>query len=188
MLTNIEFYNTPGGDVACKQVDQAMFILNESHTDIIENMLSVINELWPDAFKCLSEIYSKSSMNKRYYEYLMIHRFVRCNFGAYDTQQLDIDSFGTWNFEQVPCPLRGECKFEYMLCNPKMKTKLSDRETEIAMLLCTKTPEEIASDNSISLRTVYNHINNIKIRLKVRTIGQIVSWYKSIEHDVKTVF
>lgn len=179
MIVNIEFYNTPNGDVACKPIDGAMFILKPANRELVQDMLHNINELWPTAFKSLSEMYSKSSMNKEYYEYLMVHRFIRCNFGSYDTQHLDIDASGKWTFEQVTCPLRGECKFEGIICNPVLSTNLSDREMQITKMLCEMTPEEISTNECISLHTVYNHINSIKARLKVRNIGQIVAWYKS---------
>lgn len=179
MRKAIEIYNTPDGQVCMKPEGEAMFILDESHKDIIQSLLNDIHELYPDAFKRLSEIYSKSSLNKNYYELRMVKRFCRCNFGNYDTLRMDIDSQGNWHFEQVQCPLRGECQNEGIICLPKLKTKLSEREMEVAKLLSNYSCEEIADELQLSLRKVYNHIQSIKTRLKVKTIAQIITWYNS---------
>lgn len=179
MLKGIELYNTPDGQVCLKPEGEAMFILDESHQDIIQSMLNQIHELYPEAFKRLSENYSKSSLNKNYYELRMLKRFCRCNFGSYDTQKLDIDRTGAWHFEQVQCPLRGECQDEGIICCPVLKTKLSERELEIAKLLSYMSPEEVAEEFKLSVRTVYNHIQSIKTRLKIKTIAHITAWYKN---------
>lgn len=181
LLERIEFYNSPCGAVHVKPEDSPMYILDESHTDLIQSLLSEINEMYPDAFERLSAIYSASSLNKTYFEFRMAHRFCRCNFGLYDTMSWDIDEFCTWHFEQVPCPMRGQCPDEGVICHPKLKTKLSERELEIAKLLCTITADEICDELHLSIRTVYNHIRAIKIRLKLKTTAQITSWYESIQ-------
>lgn len=179
MQRAIELYNTPDGRVCIKPENDAMFILDENKCNIIQPMLGNIHNLYPDAFKKLSEIYSKSSRNKKYYEFRMVHRFCRCNFGSYDTLQKDIDANGEWHLEQVNCPLRGECPEEGIICMPKLHTVLSDREFEVAKLLGYMSPEEISDELHLSIRTVYNHIQSIKFRLKLKTIAQIATWYKT---------
>lgn len=179
MITKIEFYNTPTGEVYVKPADGGVFVLDENQEEIIQEMLVEIQEFFPSAFARLSQLYSVSSLNKRYFEFRMVHRFCRCNFGTYDTMSWDIDENGDWHFEQVVCPLRGECQDEGIICNPKMNTKLSERESEVARLLSHHTPEEISVELKLSIRTVYNHIQAIKMRLKLKTIAQITAWYKS---------
>lgn len=179
MITKTEIYSTPDGQICVKPADDAMFILTEGNRDIIQEMLTTIQDFWPDAFKELSKIYSSSSLNRVYFEYRMISRFCRCNFGAYDTLNWDIDEQGIWHFEQVSCPLRGECTHEGIICNPRMKRVLSEREMEVAKMLSNMSPEEVANELNLSIRTVYNHIQSIKIRLKLKTIAQITSWEKS---------
>ena len=110
----------------------------------------------------------------------MAQRCCGCNFGVFDTMSWDIDEFGVWHFEQVSCPLRGQCTEQDKICNPKMRTKLTERELEIAKLLCDITPDEICDELHLSISTVYNHIRAIKMRLKFKTIAQITSCYKPI--------
>lgn len=179
MLTKLEFYNAPDGQVCVKPADGGMYVLDESQRDIIQEMLLEIQNYWPDAFKKLSELYSASSLNRTCFEFRMVKRFCRCNFGIYDTMSWDIDEFGEWHFEQVPCPLRGECPHEEVICRPKLKKKLSKREMEVAKLLTYMSPEQITVELSLSIRTVYNHVQSIKIRLNLKTIAQIAAWYKS---------
>lgn len=179
MLAKMELYNAPDGQVCIKPADGGVFVLDVNRMEIIQEMWLEIQEFWPDAFKRLSELYSSSSLNRAYFEFRMVHRFCRCNFGLYDTQNWDIDEFGEWHFEQVTCPLRGECLDEGVICNPKMRTKLSEREMEVARFLAYMSPEEITVELKLSIKTVYNHIQAIKIRLKLKTMGQIVAWYKS---------
>lgn len=49
MLTNIEFYNTPEGDVIVKGVNEAARSLKENDRDIIDYMLTVIRDRYPKA-------------------------------------------------------------------------------------------------------------------------------------------
>lgn len=179
MLTKIEFYNAPDGQIYAKPADGGLFVLDESQRDIIQEMLFEIQTFWPEAFKRLSELYSASSLNRICFEFRMVHRFCRCNFGLYDTMTWDIDEYGIWHFEQVSCPIRGECQHAGVICCPKMKTNLSEREMEVAGLLAHMSPEEVTAELNLSIRTVYNHIQAIKIRLKLKTIAQVTAWYKS---------
>ena len=100
-LTNIEFYNTPDGQVCCKPINEPMFILKESDTELIASMLTAIQELYPAAFAALAEIYSRSELNKNYYQYKMVHRFIRCNFGEYDALSLDINGGGDSGYAAI---------------------------------------------------------------------------------------
>ena len=94
MIEKIEFYNTPDGSVCCKPDGKPMFILDESCRPLIEEMIVTIKELYPDAFKALSELYSTSERNRSFYEYRIVSRFIRCNFGEYDALHADVDAMG----------------------------------------------------------------------------------------------
>lgn len=182
MIRNIEFYNTPDGNIAVKPNDGAMYYLNEKHTGIISDMLTMISELYPQAFKELSELYSKSIRNRSYFEYKIVHRFIRCNFGEYDALNQDIDHKGQLHFEQVKCPLRGECRLEGIVCSPKVNSKLSEREKEVLRLLSEGDDNfEIADKLAISPNTVKNHIMRMKIRLGINSKLQLVAYYQSIK-------
>lgn len=180
MIDSIEFYNTPDGDVMVKKVNQPVHVLKEKDRDLIQKMLSVINDRYPEAFKALAEIYSKSSMNRVYYEYKMVHRFCRCNFGEYEQQRLDIDHEGMFNFEEVKCPLRGtdDCPYCGVICRPRVNTTLSSRELEILRLIAAGLKNSQISDElHISIFTVIRHRSNIHAKLGVDNTAQMVSYY-----------
>ena len=107
----------------------------ESERELINNVLSLIRDRYVDAYNKLLEIYSKSDRNKLYYEFRIVHRFIRCNFGEYDQFNYDIDASGNYEFEEVKCPLRGECLYEGVVCKPKLTTELTDREMMVFRLL-----------------------------------------------------
>lgn len=83
-IANIEFYNTPEGDVMMKELGRPAVVLDENNRPTIECMLSVIRDRYPKAHTRLMQIYSSSTMNRWYYEFRVVHRFIRCNFGEYD--------------------------------------------------------------------------------------------------------
>ena len=100
-LKLIEFYSTPDGDVMIKKVHEPVRALMENDREFIQKFLSIIRERYPQAFNKLSEIYTKNSMNISFYEYKIAHKFIRCNFGAYDQFSYDIDARGKFTFEEV---------------------------------------------------------------------------------------
>ena len=108
LFANIEFYNTPDGDIMLKEVGRPARPFRESDRDIITEMLAAIRDRYPKAHAALMELYSRSTMNRWWYEYRVVHRFIRCNFGEYDQYRLDINHRGQWQFEEVHCPLRGD--------------------------------------------------------------------------------
>lgn len=112
LFSNIEFYNTPDGDIMLKEVGKPARPFREADRDIISELLAIIRDRYPKAHAALMELYSKSTMNRTYYEYRVVHRFIRCNFGEYDQYRLDINYRGQLQFEEVRCPLRGECRYE----------------------------------------------------------------------------
>lgn len=179
MIGKIEFYNTPDGSVCVKPEGQPMYVLDESCRKIIAEMIITIKELYPDAFKALSELYSSNEQNRYFYEYRIVHRFVRCNFGEYDALHEDVDSMGGFHIEEVKCPLRGECLLEGRVCRPKLQSALSPRENEVAKLLGKGYDKlEVANELQISVYTVSRHVANIKARLNLKHTHQIVSYFK----------
>lgn len=102
-IANIEFYNTPEGDVMMKELGRPAVFLGENNRPTIECMLSVIRDRYPKAHTRLMQIYSSSTMNRWYYGFRVVHRFIRCNFGEYDQHNLDINRDGLFVFEEVKC-------------------------------------------------------------------------------------
>ena len=118
-------------------------------------------------------------MNISFYEYKIAHRFIRCNFGAYDQFSYDIDARGKFTFEEVSCPLRGECIYEGIICKPCIDTKLSSRELEVLKLISEGfQTNEIAESLFLAPTTVNKHRENIKAKLNLNTIAQLVAYYK----------
>ena len=106
----------------------------------------------------------------------MVHRFIRCNFGEYDALSMDVNANGNLRFEDVRCPLRGECPFECVICKPMLDTKLSEREQQVAKLVGKGyTAEEMGRELHISPHTVKRHIANIKTRLNLSHTHQIIA-------------
>ena len=130
-LLDIEFYNTPEGEVMVKPIGQPAYVLTENCRDVICEMLAAIRERYPKAHDALMKLYSASSMNRIAYEYKVVHRFIRCNFGEYNQATIDINHNGTFQLEEVGCPLRGECHLEGKICNPELNTNLTDREMDV---------------------------------------------------------
>lgn len=177
-LNNVEFYNTPDGEVSVKEHNKPVRTLSESDRDIIGYVLGIIRDRYPKAYARLMERYSKSSRNKVYYEYQVVHRFIRCNFGEYDQYNYDIDAFGVFRFEEVRCPLRGECPDECVICKPTLDSTLTTRELEVFRLLAAGlTTEDVATELSISIATIARHKENIKAKIGVKTIGQMVTYW-----------
>lgn len=179
MLERIEFYNCPDGSVNIKPFGQPMFVYDESCKKITQEMIVLIRDLYPAAFTALAELYSKSERNKDFFEFRIVHRFIRCNFGEYDALSYDINFVGEFNMEDVRCPLRGECLFEGLICRSPMNTELSPRESEVAHLLAKGySRQEVAVELEISIYTVTRHITNIKARLHLKTTNQIIAKFK----------
>ncbi|WP_297071262.1 response regulator transcription factor [uncultured Duncaniella sp.] len=179
MLEKTEFYNCPDGSINVKPYDKPMFVYDQSCRKVTEEMLILIRDLYPGAFTALSELYSRSERNREFFEFRIVHRFIRCNFGEYDALSYDINGVGEFNFEDVRCPMRGECLFEGEICKPVLQTRLSAREQEVAELLSEGLcPAEIGEELQISIMTVRNHIQHIKARLHLKNTSQIVARFK----------
>lgn len=179
LIVNIEFYNTPEGDVMMKEVGRPACLFQEKDRELIAEMLTLIRDRYPEAHRALMELYSASTMNQWFYEFRVVHRFIRCNFGEYDQHSLDIDRNGQFCFEEVRCPLRGECELEGVVCRPKLNTKLTERELDVFRLIATANmqAEGIARELKISPLTVNRHRKNIKAKIGVRSVAEMVAWW-----------
>lgn len=176
MLSKIEFYVCPDGSINVKPFEEPVYVYDMKCKTITSEMIVMIRDLYPEAFAALSKIYSTSERNKDFFEFKIVHRFIRCNFGEYDALTYDIGHCGAFNIEDVKCPLRGECLYEGEVCKPKLQTALSPREKEVARLLSSgMSRQEIAEELNISVYTVSRHVANIKARLKIKHTNQIIS-------------
>lgn len=175
--TNIEFYSSPEGDVLIHDV-QGIRTYRQEDTKITDALFELLEEDYPAAFSALGEVFVKSKSNAPYYKYKCVHRFIRCNFGMFD-KVLDLDEFGRFNFENVICPLIGECKYYKVICNPQYNTNLTMREKEI-MRLYTEgyKSEEIADTLFLSPLTVETHKRNAMQRTGKKSLSDFIIWAK----------
>lgn len=182
-MKSIEFYKTPYCKVMCQPIGEPAREVTENDREMVQEMLQLISERYPKAFEALSNLYSKSERNRAHFEYLIVSRFIRCNFGEYDANSTDIDADGFFRFEEVGCPLRGECIYEGVICKPELNTGLTQREREVLELISAgcQTPE-IAERLTISPLTVNRHRENIKAKTGMRTLAQLTSWFQSFKN------
>lgn len=175
-IRSMEFYSTPEGEVMVRRQGEPERMLTAADRGLIADLLSLISELYPEAYRALCETYRRSQSNRDYYQFLMAKRFIRCNFGAYDNVN-DVDERGAFRFEFVSCPLKGECKHDGIICSPKLSTSLSARELEVMRLACGgKTDEQIAETLYIALNTVNNHRKNAFRKLGVHSMPEFMRY------------
>jgi DNA-binding CsgD family transcriptional regulator len=172
----VECYITPEGEIIIRPLNESERQLKETDTDFIQDILECLKEFYPETYEALIEIYSKSSANKRYRDFLCVRRFIKCNFSLYDNV-IDIDDRMNFKFEFVECPVRGECKFDKIICCPKFNSKLSDREMEVMKMLYNgKTDSEVSDTLFISLNTVNNHRKNSFRKLGIHSMQEFMRY------------
>lgn len=133
--------------------------------DAVEFMLERMQECFPAAMERLQGWAEDSKPNKRFFEYRMVDRFIRCNFGEADFLYSDVEN-GMFHFEEVKCPLRGICKDENVICKPKFKMPVSKEEGRAAILYSKGlTANEIATLLGKGVKTVKNQLGNAAKRL-----------------------
>lgn len=174
-MKSIEFYTTPGNEVML-QDEKGTHTLSSCDGEFVEKMDGLISEFYPEADKGLCENYKPSQGNPSYFRFLKVRRFIKCNFGNYDNV-LDVDHMGRMNFEFVSCPMRGECKYDGIICNPKFNTCLSCRELDVMkMSVEGQSDDEIANKLFISLNTVNNHRKNSFKKLGLHSMADFIRY------------
>ena len=145
---------------------------------LVDRLLEETEALYPLAFAALEKEYQKiTDMQTR--RFRMACRFVKCNFGEIDNV-LDIQTNGKWVFECVKCPLRGECKWEGVICQPEFNSELTKREKEILKHVYDGLKiEDIAEVMFLSPHTVKNHMRNAFARLDVHSIQEFMVYAKN---------
>lgn len=150
-------------------------------SDIIPELFKTIEEQYPEAMAALREAYSEAGDKIRYYQYLITRRFIKCNFSNID-DKFDLDE-GRLVFEYVPCPLRGECHLEGLVCKPRFSSAVSDAELRVLELLYKGVPKLLIAEKLyLSQYTVENHIKHAYKKLGVHTEAEFVKYAES--HDM----
>lgn len=158
------------------RIDGSTERLTEYSTDIISLMLDKIEQFYPKAYHALAKEYSRCKPNLPFFRYRVVNRFCKCNFGNIDNIP-DIDDYGRLHFECVPCPLRGECKYERIICRPEFEHQITSAEMRVLRLLYAgKRREDIADDLYLSIHTVNNHIRNAFTRLGIHEKSEFVKY------------
>lgn len=174
MINNIEiysfedevWYSSPSGHKKLVAEDR----------DFIREMISKIEEFYPEAYKELCQQYSKCAANLLHYQYKIVWRFCKCNFGVIDNVA-DIAGNGKMNFEHVACPLRGECKGENVICHPRFNAKISESEKRVLKLLYNgMSKDNIADELCLSVHTVNNHIRNAYQRIGIHEKAEFIKY------------
>lgn len=178
-LANIEFFNDPQGGVMLSDA-QGVRSYTVEDAAFTSALYARIEEEYPEAFKALTAEYRKSQPNVPYYRYLVCSRFIRCNFGQYDSRA-DIDGVGRFVFEDVPCPMRCECRLAGVVCHPKLNTHLSARQAEVMKLYAEgHSYDDIADVLYISPETVKTTIRNAFRKAGVHSLAEFMQKYTEL--------
>jgi DNA-binding CsgD family transcriptional regulator len=160
---NIEFHTSPEGEILINEEDKLIRALSENDTELLDYFADRIRNEYPEAFAALSKAYEKQQRNFMFFNYVIVRRFIRCNFSNFDTLAMDLDNDGIFHFEQVACPMRGECPGYKKICQPKFNSKLSDREIQVLKLYCSPMEiDPIADRLCLSPFTIEEHLKNIR--------------------------
>lgn len=174
-IRGIEFFSFED-EVWYRSADGSQHKLTENDRTEIGYVFDYICDFYPDAFAKLQEKYKRCASNVPYYQYKIVWSFCKCNFGIIDNTD-DIDENGDMHFEHVPCPMRGECPYENVVCHPKFNSKISDSEMRVLELLFKNLPkEEIALRLYLSIHTVNNHIRNAFQRIGVHEKAEFIDY------------
>lgn len=177
-MKDIEFYRTPNGGIMIHDKNGTRE-LKESDRQFISSMIHRIGEFYPKALQSLSRHFDRKRFNVPHFEYCIVSRFIRCNWGRFDSI-IDIDEFGNFNFEEVECPLRGECPCEGIICKPKFNSNLSEREKEIMRYYYDGLhAEQIANKICISIETVRTHKRNAFSRTGTHSLSEFILYAKN---------
>ena len=164
-MESVEFYIING--LTCIRRNGESKPLTPSDREEVTFMLDNMQRYFPDAVKRLKEWAADSFRNKHYFEYRIVDRFIRCNFGEADFLYSDIED-GMFHFEEVKCPLRGICKDEGVICKPHANLGLPAEEQRVVNLYAKGyLPGEIAKHLGKAEKTCKEQIRRACKRLKL---------------------
>ena len=174
-FTNIEFFSFEN-EIWYRRPDGSINLLDETANNIISEILEHIATFYPKAYEALSSEYKGCALNLPYYRYRIVTRFIRCNFAQLDNIP-DLSERGICNFEFVSCPLRGECKYENIICRPTFDHKLSTAEIPVMKLWYDGlNVDGIAEQLHLSPHTINNHIRNAYQRLNLHSRAEFMRY------------
>ena len=150
--------------------------LEQSNREFISEIITRMGIFWPEALEKASLEYTDRRYNIPWFEFSIVRRFLKCNFGEFDST-MDIDQMGNFHFEEVKCPLKGECKYEGIICKPKFNSTLSERELSVMRSFYEGMEENAIADKyCISLETVRTHKRNAFRRIDVHSLAEFFQY------------
>ncbi len=163
---------SPNGEAVCLR----------SVVGAFEYLADEIASCYPDAYQALANLYAESSRNRPIFLQRIVQRFLKCNYSPSDNKP-DFYNGTFANIEYVQCPLRGECRLEGIVCNPKYKPSLRPSEMRVmAKWFEGLNEDEIADCLCLSIFTVHNHIRNAYARLGVHSRSEFVKY--AVNHNL----
>ena len=171
-MRKIEFFITPEGRVMVEDTGKGIYEFTHKERDLCLYIRDIIKSQYPEAYEALCGLYEKSRPNIIHFDFLVVHRFIRCNFGKFDGLTYDIDD-GIMHIEEVSCPVRCECQLANIICKPK-PLGLSKREAEVTrMSVSGQTYDEISRTLGISHSTIKNIIQGVRKKLSLSSSKDI---------------
>lgn len=175
VLANSEFF-TYDQELWMRYADGSMVQVLEHDYDLIGYLVEHISTFYPKAYTALCTEYKDCAANRPYYYYRIAARFVRCNFSVLDSIP-DIGADLHFHFEHINCPLRGECKYDHVICRPEFDHKLSRAERPVMALVYEGLNETAIGDRlRLSPLTIHTHIRNAYSRLGIHSKAEFVKY------------
>ncbi len=174
-LSTTEFFSYEN-EVWYKTADGTSGKLSETDVDMVSALYSLIEEFYPKAFDALNVEYERCKLNLHYFRFRVVSRFIKCNYAIIDDCP-DLTNGVFTNFEYVSCPLRGECRYEKIICRPEFNNKLSNAEYRVMKLWYEGADENaIATELFLSPHTIHNHIRNAYCKLGIHSRSEFVRY------------
>ena len=152
-MTGMEFYFTPKGEVMITD-ECGTRQLEQSNREFISEIITRMGIFWPEALEKASLEYTDRRYNIPWFEFSIVRRFLKCNFGEFDST-------------------KGECKYEGIICKPKFNSTLSERELSVMRSFYEGMEENAVADKyCISLETVRTHKRNAFRRINVHSLAE----------------
>lgn len=175
VLTNTEYFAFEG-EVWLREADGSMRVLRETDYEFINAFEEHIATFYPKAHDALKSEYIGCAPNPSCYRYRMVVRFIRCNFGVLDNIP-DIGADLHCTFEHINCPLRGECRYDHIICRPEFDHRLSCAEKRVMVLVYEGLTEDaIAERLRLSPLTIHTHVRNAYARLGLHSKAEFMKY------------
>lgn len=158
MLTSdVEFVQCVDTGVLHYKVGDQLRLFSENSKVIIADLNDRVKNQFPTCYTRLCILYDGRPKSA----YLKARRFAKCNLSLFDSKS-DMSADGSMNVEFVPCPLRGECEDEGIICCPSPLSLLSKRHIDVAKLIDKGMSDaDISEFLFIAISTVKTHIKNM---------------------------